>query len=49
MQYQHNIKRKPTLVDLARMRQGENQSLDEFMIEWKKVVIFIKINEKELK
>jgi len=49
MQYQHNIKRKPTLVDLARMRQGENQSFDEFVIAWKKVAMFIKLNEKELK
>jgi len=31
------------------MRQGENQSFDEFMIAWKKVIVFIKINKKELK
>jgi len=31
------------------MRQGENQSFDEYVIAWKKVVIFIKLNEKELK
>ena len=31
------------------MRQGENQSFDEFMTTWKKVVILIKLSEKELK
>jgi len=31
------------------MRQGENQSFDEFVIAWKKVALFIKLNEKELK
>jgi len=49
MQYQHNIKRKLTLIDLARMRQGENQSFDEFVIAWKRVVTFIKLSGEELK
>jgi len=31
------------------MRQGENQSFEEFMIVWKKVAVFIKLNEKDLK
>lgn len=45
MQYQHYIKRKPTLVDLAKLRQGKNQSFKEFTIAWKKVATFIKLNE----
>jgi len=48
-QYQHNMKRKPTLVDLARMRQGENQSFDKFVTSWKKITTFINLSEKELK
>lgn len=48
-QYQHNIKRKPTLVDLERMRQGENQSFDEFVKAWRKIAKFINLSEKELK
>jgi len=43
------MKRKPTLVDLTRMGQGENQSFDEFVIAWKKIATFINMNEKELK
>jgi len=31
------------------MRQGENQSFEEFMTAWKKMAVFIKLNEKELK
>jgi len=43
------MKRKPTLIDLARMKQGENQSFDEFVIAWKRTTTFINISEKELK
>jgi len=43
------MKRIPTIVDLATMRQQENQSFEYFVIAWKKVVGFIKLNEKELK
>ena len=48
-QYQHNVKRKPTIMELAKMRQQENQSFEDFVTAWKKVVRFIKLNEKELK
>jgi len=48
-QYQHNMKRKPTLVDLETMRQGENQSFNKFVIEWKRIATFINLSEKELK
>jgi len=48
-QYQHNMKRRPTIVDLAKMRQQENQSFETFVVAWKKVSKFIKLNEKELK
>ena len=48
-QYQHNMKIKPILVDLARMRKGENQSFDEFVTTWKNIATFINLNENELK
>ena len=48
-QYQHSIKKKPTIMDLARMRQGKNQSFEEFVVAWKKVVTYIELSEKELK
>jgi len=48
-QYQHNMKRRPTIVDLAKMKQQENQSFENFVIAWKKVAMFINLNEKELK
>ena len=48
-QYQHNIKRKPTLINLERMRQDENQSFDEFVTTWKKVATLINLSEKVLK
>lgn len=43
------MKRRPTIVDLAKMRQQENQSFENFVTAWKKVSGFIKLNEKELK
>jgi len=43
------MKRRPTIVDLAKMRQQENQSFEYFVTAWKKVAGFIKLNEKELK
>jgi len=48
-QYQHNMKRRPNIVDLAKMKQQENQSFEKFVIAWKKVARFINLNEKELK
>lgn len=36
-------------MDLARMKQGKNQSFEEFVIAWKKVVTYIELSEKELK
>jgi len=36
-------------MDLAKMMQQENQSLEDFVTAWKKVARFIKLNEKELK
>ena len=36
-------------MDLAKMRQQENQSFEDFVIAWKRVAGFIKLNEKELK
>jgi len=43
------MKRKPIIVDLAKMRQQENQSFENFVTAWKKVAGFINLNEKELK
>jgi len=43
------MKRIPTIVDLVKMRQQENQSFEDFVTTWKKVAEFIKLNEKELK
>ena len=43
------MKRIPTIVDLAKMRQQENQSFENFVTAWKKVVGFIKLNKKEIK
>ena len=31
------------------MKQRENQSFNEFVTEWKKIAIFINLNEKEIK
>jgi len=43
------MKRRPTIVDLAKMKQQENQSFENFMTAWRKVARFINLNEKELK
>jgi len=43
------MKRRPTIVDLAKMKQQENQSFENFVTAWRKVAGFINLNEKELK
>lgn len=47
-QYQLNIRRKPTHIDLERMRQDKNQSFDKFVTTWKKVETFVNLNESRI-